>query len=65
MTDRTSLNFIRVAERFGGKSETVSDLPASVLYALAAPSTDDAVVEEVVERASLVEVHAPTDVEKC
>ena len=51
MTDRTDRNFMRVADRFPGKSETVSDLTATVLYALAAPSTPDEVVADAVERA--------------
>lgn len=52
MSDTTSQNFINVAKRFGDKFPTVGNLPSAVLYALAAPSTDDAVVEEVIERAS-------------
>lgn len=38
-SDRTARNFMYVAEEFGDKSETVSNLSAKVLYALAAPST--------------------------
>ena len=56
MTDRTGRNFMRVAERFSGKSETVSDLTAKVLYALAAPSTPDEVITEAVERADSGEI---------
>ncbi|UGB28689.1 DUF3102 domain-containing protein (plasmid) [Methylorubrum sp. B1-46] len=48
MSDRTALNFMRVAERF--KSEIVSDLPPTVLYALAAPSTPDEVKDEIIDR---------------
>lgn len=47
MTDRTALNFMNVANRFGGKSETVSDLPIRALYLLAAPSTSDEIVAAV------------------
>ncbi len=47
MSDRTARNFMHVAERCGGKSETVSDLSAKALYALASPSTPEAVREEV------------------
>ena len=48
MTDRTARNFMNVASRFGDKTETVSDLPATVLYLLAAPSTPDEIVDQVV-----------------
>lgn len=47
MTDRHALNFMRVASRFGSKSEIISDLPVTVIYELAAPSTPEAVVEMV------------------
>ena len=46
---RTARNFMGVAERFGGKSANFADFNPSVLYALAAPSTPDAAVDEVVE----------------
>ncbi|WP_167315907.1 DUF3102 domain-containing protein [Brucella microti] len=49
MTDRTALNFIRVAEHYNGKSETISDLNATALYELAAPSTPQSVREQVEE----------------
>lgn len=48
MTDRTALNFMRVAERFGSKSEIISDLPVTAIYALAAPSTPEPVVQKVI-----------------
>jgi hypothetical protein len=51
MSEWTARSFMRVGERFG-KSGTVPDLPAAVLYALAAPSTPDAVVDEIKERAA-------------
>jgi hypothetical protein len=51
MAERTARNFMSVAGRFGGKSATVADLAPTALYALAAPSTPDAVVEHVIERA--------------
>lgn len=47
MSDRTALNFINVAKVYGGKSETVSDLDPSALYALAAPKTPLEVREEI------------------
>jgi hypothetical protein len=49
MSDQSARRFINVADRFGGKTNTVALVPPAVLYALAAPSTDDAVVEEVIE----------------
>jgi hypothetical protein len=50
-SDRTALNFMRLAEL--AKSETVSDLKLSMraLYLLAAPSTPTEVRDEIVERA--------------
>ncbi|PWE52785.1 hypothetical protein DEM27_28705 [Metarhizobium album] len=42
MTVQTAGNFMRVSERFGAEMKTVFNLPASVLYALAFPSTGDA-----------------------
>lgn len=62
MTDRTALNFTRVAERFSAKSETISDLTPTVLYALAAPSTSDEIVEEVTERAANGETFTASDI---
>ncbi|MGX7875670.1 hypothetical protein ACVDG5_025770 [Mesorhizobium sp. ORM6] len=50
MSDVTARKMMRVAEVFGDKVKTVLDLPSAVLYALAAPSTDDAVVEVVTQR---------------
>jgi hypothetical protein len=41
MSEWTARNFMRVAEEFGGKSGTVPDLPPTVLYQLAAPSTPE------------------------
>lgn len=50
----TAYNLISVFERFG-RGENVSNsldtLPASVLYAIAAPKTPEAVRQEVIERA--------------
>ena len=62
MAERTARNFISVAERFGAKSATVADLSPTVLYALAAPSTPDAVVEEVMDRAAAGEPITRDDV---
>jgi len=48
MSDRHARRFMQVAERFG-KSDKMSIFPVSVLYALAAPSTPDEVIEQVIE----------------
>lgn len=47
MTDRHALNFMRVASRFSGKSEIISDFSITVLYELASPSTPDSIIEQV------------------
>jgi hypothetical protein len=54
MTDRSARRFMEVAESF--KSDTVSDLTPTVLYALAAPSTPDEVRTEATSRAAAGEV---------
>lgn len=51
-TDRTARNFMQAAEVFGDKSETVSDLGVTTLYALAADSTPEALRDELIERAA-------------
>ncbi len=43
----TAQNFMRVAERFGETWGKFHHLPISVLYELAAPSTSEAVIEQV------------------
>ena len=55
MTDRSARNFMRVAERFEDKSEIISDFEPTVLYALAAPSTPDEVVEKALQQAQIGE----------
>lgn len=52
MSQQAANNFVHVAERFAGKLPTVGSLAATVLYALAAPSTPDDVRAEVTERAA-------------
>lgn len=47
MTDRHARNFMNVAARFSRKTEIISDLPVTVIYELAAPSTPDTVIEMV------------------
>jgi hypothetical protein len=48
MHEQSARRFMQVAERF--KSNTMLDLQPTVLYALAAPSTPDEVVDEALER---------------
>ncbi|MCK0197755.1 DUF3102 domain-containing protein [Ancylobacter sp. 6x-1] len=52
MSDQTARNMMRVADLYGDKVKSVLDLPATALYALAAPSTPDPVREAVIERAA-------------
>jgi chromosome segregation ATPase len=47
MKERSARNFMQVAERFGEKSANFADLPLSILYEIAAPSTSDEIVEKV------------------
>jgi hypothetical protein len=49
MTDRTARTLISIAERFDGKSEIISDLNATVLGLLAAPSVPEAAVAAVID----------------
>ena len=51
MTERTAQRFMAVAEKFGAKYDIVSDLSPSVLYELAAPSTPDETIDEIVGQA--------------
>ena len=48
MTDRQALNFMRVATRFGNKSEMISDLAPAIIYEIAAPSTTDEIADQVI-----------------
>ena len=47
-TQRTAQNYMRAAEVFAGKSETVSHLPPNTLYKLAAPSIPESVRETAI-----------------
>jgi hypothetical protein len=49
-SERTAQNYMRAAETFSDKCETVADLPPTTLYQLAAPSTPEPVCAAVVER---------------
>lgn len=60
MSERTAHNFMAVSKRF--KSATVADFSPKVLYALAAPSTPEAVVEKAIEKASAGEKVSSDDV---
>jgi hypothetical protein len=51
MSDKTAERFINVAVQFSSKIDTVSNFNPTVLYLLAAPSTPDEVVEQVIEKA--------------
>jgi uncharacterized protein YukE len=67
MSYRTGYRFIQVAERFAEGFDKLSKLSVSVLYALAAPSTSDAVVEQVQSgeiEATLVSIKAAKEAEK-
>jgi hypothetical protein len=47
MSKRQAVNFMQTAERFGDKSAIIADLPVTVIYELAAPSTSEAIIEQV------------------
>ena len=47
---------MRVAIRFGDKSAIIADLSPTVLYLLAAPSTPDAAIDEILEGGKKVSV---------
>lgn len=47
MTARTAQNYMNAAGFLEGKSETLSLLPPTILYALAAPTTPPGLVEEI------------------
>lgn len=62
MSRRTVYNLLSVHERFGESVQDLHTLPREVLYALAAPSTPDAVVTEANERATNGETVSLADV---
>jgi len=51
MSDRTARRMMAAAQRFGGKTDTVSALPPSVLYLLAGDSVPDAACDAVLDLA--------------
>lgn len=62
MTPRTAQNMMQAAAEFGDKSETVSHLPAAVLYKLAAPSTPEPVRAAVLSRIEAGETVQPSEI---
>jgi hypothetical protein len=62
MSCATAERFMRVSENLGEKFVTVTNLSPSILYALAAPSTPEPVIQEVVERAAAGERVTSDDV---
>jgi DUF3102 family protein len=48
MSERSAENYMSVAQAFGSKSETVADLPPTLLYKLAARSSPQQIREKVV-----------------
>jgi hypothetical protein len=62
LTARTALNYMNVAERFGDKYESLSDLRLETLYRLAAPSTPGDVVDAVLAQAASSERVMEADV---
>lgn len=52
MSDDSARNFMNVSKRFAGQIPNGSDFTPTVLYALAAPSTPNDVVQAAVERAA-------------
>jgi Protein of unknown function (DUF3102) len=50
MTDKSAERFMSVAERYGDKFDSVSNLTLTALYELAAPSTPEEVRTEVAKR---------------
>lgn len=49
-TERTAERYMQAAERFADKSDTVSDLPPTIVYQLSSPSTPATVRDEIVSQ---------------
>ena len=63
MSEDTAQNFLRVYERFGQKpNNSVFNFKPTILYALAAPSTSDAIIEKAIEKAESGEKVTVADV---
>lgn len=56
MSERTARRFMNVAERFGSKTASLSDLSKETIYELAAPSTPEPVIQEVIARTEAGEI---------
>lgn len=63
MGPASAARFMQVAERFG-KSTTMINLPPTVIYALAAPSTPDEVVTKATEKAAAGETVTLAEVQR-
>lgn len=61
MNPRTAQNYMQAAAAFGDKSEIISHLPPTTIYALSAPSVPVSVRKEVVQRLEAGERISPTD----
>lgn len=48
-TDRTAQRYMAAAEHFDGKTDIMSDLPATSVYELAAKSTPEETRQEIVD----------------
>ena len=64
MTERHARRFMNVADRFGGKTDILSDFKPAILCELAAPSTPDEVVEKAQAIAASGEKVTVADVKK-
>lgn len=62
MTSRTAENYMNASQFLEGKSETVSYLPPATLYALASPSADIDIVNEVIAEVDAGKVVAPAEI---
>ena len=51
MSERTARDFMQAHERFGGKSAIIADFKPTILYALAAPSTPESVIDKAIKQA--------------
>lgn len=49
LSHRSATQFMRAADRFGGRLEAVSDLPSGVVLELASPSVPDDLVQDVLD----------------
>lgn len=61
---RIAQHWMNVANKFGDKTETVSDLKVSSLYLLAAPSTPDATRDDILARIEGGETLQPKDIKQ-